>query len=128
MRRERLIGRSPTKLPANIVISAHVGRRSSDPHETPISVPLVIGAGKTNSEFIPHEGNVQNSLITPIVIVPHARLDRAFKITGRRVCRQTDSAAYGITPEKRALRSTKNRSEEHTSELQSLLRISYAVL
>src|SRR3546814_2090217 len=102
--------------------------------------------------------------------VPHARLNRAFKITGRRVCCQTDSAAYGITPEKRALRSTKNfnasdineieitagrarnidavdidadrrvrsggwlvltlpadRSEEHTSELQSLMRISYAV-
>src|SRR3546814_9203706 len=121
--RERLIGRSPAQLPANIVVSSDVGRRSIEPHETPISVPLVIGAGKTDSEFIPHERNVQNSLITPIVIVPHARLNRAFKITGRRVCCQTDSAAYGITPEKRALR----RSEEHTSELQSLMRISYAV-
>src|SRR3546814_14002666 len=62
--RERLIGRSPAQLPANIVVSAHVGRRSIEPHETPISVPLVIGAGKTDSEFIPHERNVQNSLIT----------------------------------------------------------------
>src|SRR3546814_174363 len=53
--RERLIGRSPAQLPANIVVSAHVGRRSIEPHETPISVPLVIGAGKTDSEFIPHE-------------------------------------------------------------------------
>src|SRR3546814_4494529 len=31
-------------------------------------------------------------------------------------------------PEYRALRETKGRSEEHTSELQSLMRISYAVL
>src|SRR3546814_6930419 len=37
--RERLIGRSPAQLPANLVVSVHVGRRSIEPHETPISVP-----------------------------------------------------------------------------------------
>src|SRR3546814_19702715 len=102
-----LIGRSPAHLPANIVVSAHVGRRSIEPHETPISVPLVIGAGKTNSEFIPHEGNVQNSLITPIVIDPHARLDSDLKIPRRRVSRQTDRAHYGLTPENRAMWPTR---------------------
>src|SRR3546814_19007836 len=117
-----LIGRSPAKLPDNIVCSAHGGRRSIEPHETPISVPLVIGAGKTDSEFIPHERNVQNSLITPIVIVNHARLNRAFKITGKRVCCQTDSAANGITSEKRALRSTRKYKASDTTETKTTSR------
>src|SRR3546814_2227347 len=35
---------------------------------------------------------------------------------------------FGISPEQRARQHAKNRSEEHTSELQSLMRISYDVL
>src|SRR3546814_4102371 len=38
-----------------------------------------------------------------------------------------DALADGFAPEARALRPFKERSEEHTSELQSLMRISYAV-
>src|SRR3546814_5462082 len=36
-------------------------------------------------------------------------------------------AARGVAAEQRALRSLEHRSEEHTSELQSLMRISYAI-
>src|SRR3546814_6109283 len=52
-----------------------------------------------------------------VVMVPSFRCFLSFLVSIRRYCRSRNSTK----------KSTQTRSEEHTSELQSLMRISYAV-
>src|SRR3546814_6064615 len=67
--------------------------------------------------------------INPIhVVIAYARCRRSFDSAELGfVGRNQNRAARGAAPEQRALRAFEHRSEEHTSELQSLMRISYAV-
>src|SRR3546814_10077122 len=75
------------------------------------------------------------STLTPISIdVRHARLTAALKIStsppraGAMKCTASTLAVTQTPPAWRsATTAAKRRSEEHTSELQSLMRISYAV-
>src|SRR3546814_3679147 len=52
---------------------------------------------------------------------------RALEQTGREVGRGNASLAKGLAPRLATKQGHDRRSEEHTSELQSLMRISYAV-
>src|SRR3546814_3997070 len=58
----------------------------------------------------------------------HAEPGLPSSARARRVARASESAApAGRSPQTTASRQRRRRSEEHTSELQSLMRISYAV-
>src|SRR3546814_9440694 len=52
---------------------------------------------------------------------------RAMRIDGLQNRRSKEISTRDALPEDRLIQSAQNRSEEHTSELQSLMRISYAV-
>src|SRR3546814_3960533 len=63
----------------------------------------------------------------PVKIVAKPKED---PLSAVRIVRGTDATSYEVQPDKRpalALTPPARRSEEHTSELQSLMRISYAV-
>src|SRR3546814_17290615 len=58
-------------------------------------------------------------------LFPYTTLFRSSAGADRRNCGR--SAAHGSRAWRRSRRAARTRSEEHTSELQSLMRISYAV-
>src|SRR3546814_3942028 len=95
----------------------------------------------------------RNSIATPVTLKPYFEADEAMKAVGgvgylaqltgsgagligaRDFARQIfdlallrELAGVGRTLVENALDTSERRSEEHTSELQSLMRISYAVL
>src|SRR3546814_6419564 len=58
---------------------------------------------------------------------PHLRPPRALPLRSRRAVRRRGQHLRGCAPPARDIGNRARRSEEHTSELQSLMRISYAV-
>src|SRR3546814_4462615 len=76
--------------------------------------PAEVGVGRR------HVG--QALVVSLVIVVLDEGLDVGFEVAGQEVVFQQDAVFQGLVP---ALDLT--RSEEHTSELQSLMRISYAV-